>query len=67
MNEAWTQQPEVTELTPEELEQYLALQKKVGWRRTGTPAFESFFPILPFTPSEQALVRERGGVKEVLM
>lgn len=67
MNEAWTQQPEVTELTPEELEQYLALQKKVGWRRTGTPAFESNFSIWPFTPSEQALVRERDGVKEVLM
>ncbi|MSR76456.1 MAG: NUDIX hydrolase [Candidatus Ryanbacteria bacterium] len=67
MNGAYLQQPEVTNLTPAELEQYLALQKKVGWRRTGTEVFESFFPILPFVPSEQAIIRLIDGVWRVLM
>lgn len=61
-------QPEVTELSDEERDLYLKLQAKVGWKRTGTEVFESFFPILPFVPSEQALVRTcADGSKEVLM
>lgn len=59
--------PEVTALTDEEREIYLKLQAKVGWKRTGTDVFESFFPILPMVPSELAVVREIDGVKHVLM
>lgn len=60
-------QPEVTDLTTEERAEYLRLQKKVGWRRTGTDVFESFFPILPMVPSEQAVVRMIDDVPCVLM
>lgn len=60
-------QPEVTELTEEEKETYLRLQKKVGWKRTGTEIFESFFPILPMVCCELALVRKINGVDSVLM
>lgn len=60
-------QPEVTELNQEELELYLKLQKKVGWKRSGQAVFESFFPILPVTCSEQAVVRYIDKVPHVLM
>ena len=61
------QQPEVTTLSKEELHLYLELQKKVGWRRTGTTVFQSFFPLLPFVPFELAVVREIGHRTHILM
>ena len=60
-------QPEVTEFTEEEEKEYLRLQKKVGWRRTGTKIFESFFPILTMAVCELAVVRKIDGVDNVLM
>lgn len=61
------QQPKVTELSQEELEAYLRLQNKVGWRQSGKPVFESFFPILPLTCSEQAVIRYFNNVPYILM
>ncbi|PJE64609.1 MAG: hypothetical protein COU90_02095 [Candidatus Ryanbacteria bacterium CG10_big_fil_rev_8_21_14_0_10_43_42] len=64
---SYNDQPAVTELTSEELQTYLALQKKVGWQRTGTEVFESFFGILPMVPFECAVVRYIDGEPCVLL
>ncbi|MEK7576479.1 MAG: NUDIX domain-containing protein [Patescibacteria group bacterium] len=57
----------VTDLSVEERAEYLRLQKKVGWRRTGTDVFESFFSILPMVPGELAVVRKIDDVDSILM
>lgn len=64
---SYNDQPAVTELTPEELKTYLELQAKVGWQRTGTAVFESFFGILPMVPFECAVVRDIDGEPHVLL
>lgn len=60
-------QSEVTDLLEPEKRILLDLLKRVGYKRTGTEIFEAFWPIFPMNPSEQALVRDRKGIKEVLM
>jgi ADP-ribose pyrophosphatase YjhB (NUDIX family) len=60
-------QSEITSLDEDEIKEYLRLQAKVGWRRTGTQVFESFFPILPMVPSELAVVRKIDDADSVLM
>lgn len=79
----WDTQPAVTQLSSEPSKEqlleilkkvewkpqklFLELVKQVGWQRTGTEIFESFFPILPFVPSEQAIVRIINNEPHVLM
>jgi len=63
----WDLQPAVTKLLPEQQEHLIAMLQQVGFERTGKDVFEAFFPILPFVPSEQAVVKEINGVRHVLM
>ena len=63
----WEAQPEETQFTPEEQTQFLALAKKLGWKRTGKDVFEAFFPIFPFVVCELAVVRHINGVPHILL
>ncbi|TSC73313.1 MAG: hypothetical protein G01um101470_162 [Parcubacteria group bacterium Gr01-1014_70] len=64
---SWDAQPEETQFTPKEQEQFLGLCKKLGWRRTGKDVFEAFFPVFPMALCELAVVREINGIPHVLL
>ncbi len=67
MNEAWTQQPEVTQFTPEQQATFLELVGRLGRKRTGGPNFKALGKVIPQVANELAVHRVIDGVDHGLM
>ncbi len=59
--------PQVTELSPQEVAVAVRLLSRAGTHRTGTDLFEAIWRVVPMAPSEQAVVRKIDGEWHALM
>ncbi len=59
--------PQVTELSPEEVQIAVRLLSRAGTHRTGTDLFEAIWGVVPMAPSEHAVVRKIDGEWHALM
>jgi len=59
--------PQVTELSPEEVQIAVRLLSRAGTHRTGTELFEAIWRMVPMAPSELVVDRKIDGVWHALM